>query len=282
MAGCLSAAVTCSGTCATARGKSYGGQWSRSRAISWLQGSIPCGPRPGSGAWSRPSSSTPARCVNLIWRSNNTIRRYAERSVGAAFAFQTSVVRNGWGDPMTHVSSGLWRWGATLLGVLAIATIMGEARAQQQSISAWPMNTEVNESGTADPVSPPAARNTAVLPWQPSTKPKTGKATDPNETQVTLVALLTQDGQRIESGLVWRVFKDNKDDGRPSEKDLVVTRREASPVLRLPPGDYYVNAAFGRAHLTRRITVKPGVQSVAPFVLNAGGLRVTALVEERK
>lgn len=179
---------------------------------------------------------------------------------------------------MTHASSGLWRWGATLLGVLAIATIMGEARAQQQSISAWPMNNEVNESGTADSVSPPTAPNTTVIPWQPSTKPKTGKATDPNETQVTLVALLTQDGQRIESGLVWRVFKDKKDNTKPSEKDLVVTRREASPVLRLPPGDYYVNAAFGRAHLTRRITVKPGVQSVEPFVLNAGGLRVTALV----
>ncbi len=179
---------------------------------------------------------------------------------------------------MTHVSSGLWQWGTTLLAVLAMTMIMGEALAQQQSISAWPMNTEVNENGAANSVPRPAAPNTTVIPWQPSTKPKAGKSADPNETQVTLVALLTQDGQRIESGLVWRVFKDEKDDEQPSEKELVVTRREASPVLRLPPGDYYVNAAFGRAHLTRRITVKPGVQSVEPFVLNAGGLRVTALV----
>jgi hypothetical protein len=39
-----------------------------------------------------------------------------------------------------------------------------------------------------------------------------------------------------------------------------------------------LNAAFGRAHLTRRISVKEGVQSVEPFVINAGGLRLIALV----
>jgi hypothetical protein len=84
---------------------------------------------------------------------------------------------------------------------------------------------------------------------------------------------LTQDGQRIDQGLVWRVFQDEN-----AKKRLVTTSREASPVLRLAPGDYWVNAAFGRAHLTRRITVKVGVQSVEPFTLNAGGLRVTAIV----
>jgi hypothetical protein len=59
---------------------------------------------------------------------------------------------------------------------------------------------------------------------------------------------------------------------------LVSVYREASPVLKLPPGDYIVNAAFGRANLTRRISVKPGVPSVESFILNAGGLRLTALV----
>ena len=180
---------------------------------------------------------------------------------------------------MTHVPSGLWRWGMALLAVLAFSAIASGASAQQQpSVSAWPMNTEVNENGGTNSRPSPAAPNTTVIPWQPSTKPKPGKSADHDQTQVTLVALLTQDGQRIDSGLVWRVFKHEGDDAAPGHNELVVTRREASPVLRLPPRDYFVNAAFGRAHLTRRITVKAGVQSVEPFVLNAGGLRVTALV----
>ena len=35
-----------------------------------------------------------------------------------------------------------------------------------------------------------------------------------------------------------------------------------------------INAAFGRAHITRKVTVSPGVEITEPFVLNAGGLRV--------
>jgi hypothetical protein len=96
-------------------------------------------------------------------------------------------------------------------------------------------------------------------------------------TQVTLLALLTQDGQRIDHGLVWRIFQAKKT-GPDGKSLLVNVYREPSPVLKLPPGDYIVNAAFGRANLTRRISVKPGTPSVETFILNAGGLRVTALV----
>jgi hypothetical protein len=125
----------------------------------------------------------------------------------------------------------------------------------------------------------PPAGNTTVVPRAPSAEPKVqagqGSA---SATQVTLVALLTQDGQRIDQGLVWRVFQESNEGSEANRRKLVATHREASPVLRLPPGEYIVNAAFGRAHLTRRITVKSGVQSVEPFVLNAGGLRLAALV----
>lgn len=181
---------------------------------------------------------------------------------------------------MTRASSGLWRWGLLLLAALALAVIAAQAHAQQPAAtSAWPTNTET-EGGDAGAAAQPAPLlpNTTVIPWQPSTKPGAKSSEDSDETQVTLVALLTQDGQRIESGLVWRVFKDDGDGDETGRKELVVTRREASPVLRLPPGDYFVNAAFGRAHLTRRISIKPGVQSVEAFVLNAGGLRLAALV----
>jgi len=94
---------------------------------------------------------------------------------------------------------------------------------------------------------------------------------------VKLIALLTADGQRIDSGIVWRVY-DNAN--APNQRsNLLKTEHAASPTLKLAPGEYIVNAAFGRAHLTRKITVKSGTTATEQFVLNAGGLRVKALVE---
>src|SRR5690606_3193688 len=143
--------------------------------------------------------------------------------------------------------------------------------------SSWDVNTQ--PMGIPQDLLLPAP-NTTVIPWTPSTTPDRKSGNASGESQVTLVALLTQDGQRIESGLVWRVYKKDENASGPGSNRLILTRREASPVLKLDPGDYFVNAAFGRAHLTRRITVKPGEQTVEQFVLNAGGLRVTALVND--
>jgi hypothetical protein len=86
--------------------------------------------------------------------------------------------------------------------------------------------------------------------------------------------LLTADGQRIDQGLVWRVFTSKAaGEGKPR---LLKTLREASPILKLEPGDYVINASFGRANLTRKINLKPGTGApvLEQFVLNAGGLRV--------
>ncbi len=90
--------------------------------------------------------------------------------------------------------------------------------------------------------------------------------------------MLTADGQRIDKGLVWRIYQGRS---TPDAKStLLNTYRDATPLVRLEPGDYVVNAAFGRAHLTRRISVKPGAPApdVEQFVLNAGGIRVKAML----
>lgn len=125
-----------------------------------------------------------------------------------------------------------------------------------------------------------AAPNTTVVPRQQA-EPKQQAApqgeTSSSVGRVTLMALLTNDGQRIDQGLVWRVFQEGAGSGAASR--LVSTHREASPELRLPPGAYVVNAAFGRAHLTRKIVVKPGSPAVEKFVLNAGGLKIEAALE---
>jgi hypothetical protein len=116
-------------------------------------------------------------------------------------------------------------------------------------------------------------------PWGPSlekrkntTTVERGKAKGPG---VRLVALLTGDGQQIDQGLVWRVFKMV---GQVGKSKLLVESREASPFIKLQPGEYTVNAAFGRANLTRKIVVKADGPPFEAFVLNAGGLRLAALV----
>jgi hypothetical protein len=95
--------------------------------------------------------------------------------------------------------------------------------------------------------------------------------------RVRLVALLTSDGQKIDKGLVWRVFQGREGTGAKSK--LIGTHREASPTLELEPGEYLVSASFGRAHLTRKLNVKAAATpAVEQFVINAGGLRLQAVV----
>jgi hypothetical protein len=94
--------------------------------------------------------------------------------------------------------------------------------------------------------------------------------------QVSLSALLTDDGQSIEQGLVWRVYRDIA--GPDGKARLISTHREPNPTLRLDAGDYFVNVALGRANLTRKITVVGERTAQERFVLNAGGLRLVAVL----
>jgi hypothetical protein len=115
--------------------------------------------------------------------------------------------------------------------------------------------------------------NTTVVP-RSAPAPATGETAAAG--QVMLVAFLTADGQSIDQGLVWRVFRAKP--GLDKKPQLISSHREPSPTVRLDPGDYVINVAFGRAHLTRRITVQSGATSKEAFVLNAGGLRLTAVL----
>ena len=161
-----------------------------------------------------------------------------------------------------------------MAGALVLCPFSGSA--QQQSTSGILVEAETGKpaSQAAKAAKGSSSTSPTLLP-QSATERK--PHTTPAGTQVTLIALLTQDGQRIDQGLVWRVFQATKP-APDAKNSLVSIHREASPVLKLLPGDYTVNAAFGRANLTRRINVKPGMPSVEPFILNAGGLRLTALV----
>src|SRR5204863_7179744 len=93
-----------------------------------------------------------------------------------------------------------------------------QVQAQQQERAPW--QTETNSAASQSPpvaapltvpspvAAPPIVSvppNTTVVPRSaPETRPAPGAAI---AGQVSLVALLTQDGQNIEQGLVWRGFR---------------------------------------------------------------------------
>ncbi len=124
-----------------------------------------------------------------------------------------------------------------------------------------------------------------AVPKSPSPPPGPGSATAlatpqaaPAQLQlpvpVTLHALLTEGGPKVQSGLIWRVFKNTPGPG--GQYKLVSTHREAMPTAALLPGEYFVNAAYGLSNLTKKIKVESGRSVDETFVLNSGGLKLSA------
>lgn len=151
------------------------------------------------------------------------------------------------------------------LSILCLWVVVGTAPAHAQSFPDW--NTGVEAPRTQAPAD---GSNLTVVPRQGGEAVPEG---DP--VSVQLVAQLTADGQRIDQGLVWRVFRAEDPEGKTT---LLNAYRDAAPVVSLKPGEYAINAAFGKANLTRLIKVQAGAPlQVEQFVINAGGLRVQAL-----
>lgn len=93
---------------------------------------------------------------------------------------------------------------------------------------------------------------------------------------VHLEARLTQDGKPVEEGLIWSVFSPTP--GTDEKLPLVATASGGSANFQLPPGDYFVNVAFGRAGVTKRMKI-PLVGDVENqvLVLDAGGMLLNAV-----
>lgn len=163
---------------------------------------------------------------------------------------------------------------ATMAFLAAFLLATDSARAQAPEIG-W----DAGVTAPSDPQQVPASPNAQPSGAQNLTVvPRTGG--DPSgdagtAVPVRLEAHLTADGQQIEQGLVWRIYQEGA--GADGKSKLVSTHRDGAVIAQLKPGDYAVNAAYGKAHLTRRIKVTPGAgdsPAVERFVLNAGGLRV--------
>lgn len=116
-----------------------------------------------------------------------------------------------------------------------------------------------------------------VLPgianYAPSTSAQT--AVPANMRELTLAAKLTEDGDLLQEGLTWRIFKpDPTDDGK---LPLIATATGGASRFALEPGSYLVHAAFGRAGITKRISVTTDNREEI-LVLDAGGLKLDAML----
>ena len=182
-----------------------------------------------------------------------------------------------------------WLLAAALMGsVLMGAALMGSALSASPAAAqqADPVPPADIPSLPAPPVDAAPLPLAPVLPSpiDPGTLLKGGigpagpvmpPARAPQPHALELEAKLTGDGQPIASGMIWRVFSEKR--GSDGRLPLLREQRGGSFRLDLPPGNYIVNAAYGRASISRPLSVT-GEGGRDTFVLNAGGLKLSAVV----
>jgi von Willebrand factor type A domain len=128
---------------------------------------------------------------------------------------------------------------------------------------------QLGETAILKSGAPQAQRVIPVSPAPPKTQPV-------RPVPVSFRALLTEEGPKLQSGLIWRVYsaKAKADGGF----ELISTHREPSPTAALLPGEYLVNVAYGLSNLTKKVEVEGGKSEEETFVLNTGGLALRAVL----
>jgi hypothetical protein len=105
-----------------------------------------------------------------------------------------------------------------------------------------------------------------------------GTSTAPASTlhDVALEAKLSADGQPLQQGLSWYVFSPIA--GPDGKLPLLASSAGGSAAFQLAPGDYFVNVSFGRAGVTKKLTVPTkGETQKQVMVLDAGGMLLNAV-----
>ncbi|MBB4953382.1 hypothetical protein H4S14_001350 [Agrobacterium vitis] len=98
----------------------------------------------------------------------------------------------------------------------------------------------------------------------------------PNARMVKFEARLDKDSQPMQQGLQWRVFSPVA--GSDGKLPMVASSQGGSADLQLSPGDYFVNVSFGRAGITRKLSVPAeGEVTTQVMVLDAGGMVLNAV-----
>lgn len=103
--------------------------------------------------------------------------------------------------------------------------------------------------------------------------PEISTITDPQP--VTLSARISDDGPFIPDGLVWRVFDSRTDES--GELAMLAKSEAATAAFSLPPGEYMLHVAYGRAQASDTIFVEPGPNN-RTVIFEVGALVLNAMV----
>ncbi len=152
-------------------------------------------------------------------------------------------------------------WGGEHLVIAAQAA----PKSIKERIPADGEDIPVDGDGAGIPVKSDAAEQAQVRPVPPSSGPPA---------PVTFTAYLSEGSAPMTSGIVWRIFTGHA--GSDGNYKLLTTLHDPRPTIELKPGEYLVNIAYGRANLTKKVGVWPEKPANEDFVVNAGGLRLTA------
>jgi hypothetical protein len=164
--------------------------------------------------------------------------------------------------------------------VLALVGATGAFAQQAPAPLPMPLFHAPLASGEAAAIVPDATAAPLEI-TAPQPEPSPIAATEAIETvtaapqPVTLTAMVSDGGQPIGEGLVWRIFSTRTDTA--GQLELAAKSDSAVARLELSPGNYVVHVAYGRAQASDTIVVAEGSNS-KNIVLEAGGLRLNAAV----
>ncbi len=105
---------------------------------------------------------------------------------------------------------------------------------------------------------------------------ESGPQTSIGVRSVKMEAVLVEGGEPLQQGLTWRIF--HPIPGNDGKLPLLATSEGGTATFEFEPGDYFIHVAFGRAGVTKKLTIpRTGPVETQKLVLNAGGLVLNAV-----
>ena len=113
------------------------------------------------------------------------------------------------------------------------------------------------------------------------TAPSAPNAPESTARDISMEANLTSEGEAVKEGLSWRVFSPIP--GADGKLPMLASSEGGSAEFHLVPGEYFVNVAFGRAGVTKKLNVPTsGNVQKQVLILDAGGFVLNAVAGSDK
>ncbi|WP_455475259.1 carboxypeptidase regulatory-like domain-containing protein [Bartonella sp. B17] len=95
-----------------------------------------------------------------------------------------------------------------------------------------------------------------------------------SQSQLVLHARLTDSGENITKGLIWRIYAPTL--GIDKKLPLIATYEGGSARFDLEPGSYLIHVSFGHASAVHHVNLESGQNLIKNFKLDAGGVILNA------